>query len=77
MTGRPILVRTPQTFITDGLAPAGEGTPPALVAAAVSTLAWLLIIVLVIIGDVQTGHTPVRKRVAGSTSDLAARAVPW
>jgi signal peptidase I len=50
--GHPILVRTPQTFITDGLAPAGQATPPALVAVGVCLLAWLLIIVLVIIGVV-------------------------
>lgn len=48
--GHPVLVRTPRAFITDGLAPAGEGTPPVLAAVAVSVLAWLLIIALVIIG---------------------------
>jgi len=51
-SGHPVLVRTPPAFTTDGLAPAGEGTPPALVAIAVSLLASLLIIVLVIIGVV-------------------------
>ena len=50
--GHPVLLRTPETFIADGLAPASEGTPPALVAALVTFLAVPLFIVLVIIGIV-------------------------
>jgi signal peptidase I len=51
-SGHPVLLRTPETFIANGLAPASEGTPPVLVAVAVTLLAWLLFIVLVIIGIV-------------------------
>lgn len=50
--GHEVLLRTPQTFVADGLAPAGDGTPPALVGAEVSILAWLLLIALVIVGIV-------------------------
>ncbi len=50
--GHPFLLQTPQTFVADGLAPASEGTPPALIGAAAAILAWLLLIALVIIGVV-------------------------
>jgi len=50
--GHDVLLRTPETFVADGLAPAGDGTPPALVGAEVSILAWLLLIALVIAGIV-------------------------
>jgi signal peptidase I len=50
--GHPSLLQTPETFVADGLAPVGEGTPPALVGAVVAMLAWLLLIALVIIGVV-------------------------
>jgi signal peptidase I len=50
--GHPVLLRTPETFIADGLAPASEGTPPVLVALLITALGWLLLIALVIIGVV-------------------------
>lgn len=50
--GHDVLLRTPETFVADGLAPADDGTPPALVGAEVSILAWLLLIALVIVGIV-------------------------
>ena len=50
--GHPSLLKTPKTFVAAGLAPAGEGTPPALVGIGVAMLGWLLLIALVIVGVV-------------------------
>jgi signal peptidase I len=59
VVGRVVLVLGPgysaflgpaKTFVADGLAPADEGTPAALVGAMVSLLAFPLLIALVIIG---------------------------
>lgn len=60
--GHPVLLRMPQAFITDGLTPAGEGTPPVLAGLALSILAWLLIIALVVIGVVCFVIGKIRRR---------------
>ncbi|MGH3159223.1 MAG: signal peptidase I [Streptosporangiaceae bacterium] len=71
--GRVILVaqgghvsplRTPQTFVADGLAPAGEATPPALVGVYVSSVALVLLVMLAIVGVVcyMIGRRRRRKR---------------
>jgi Signal peptidase, peptidase S26 len=50
---RLITVTTPQTFIADGLAPASSGVPVGLVGAAVSIVAWPLLLVLIIFGTIR------------------------
>jgi len=52
-SGRLITVTTPQTFIADGLAPASSGVPVGLVGAAVSIVAWPLLLVLIIFGTIR------------------------
>lgn len=50
--GHASFLRTPQTFVADGLAPADERTPPVLAGVYVSSLALVLLVVLTIIGVV-------------------------
>lgn len=52
-SGHPIFLRTPQTFVTDGLAPPGTRTPPALAGVDVSSLASLALLALTIIGVIR------------------------
>jgi signal peptidase I len=48
--GHAIFVRTPRTFVTDGLAPADEPIPAALIGIALSAAATLLLLILITIG---------------------------
>jgi signal peptidase I len=48
--GHSTFLRTPQTFVADGLAPADHRTPPALAGAEVSSLALVLLVALTAIG---------------------------
>lgn len=50
--GHAILLRTPRTFIADGLAPASSATPPALIGVGVFGLAIVLLVVLAIFGTI-------------------------
>jgi signal peptidase I len=63
-SGRLITVTTPQTFIADGLAPAGSGVPVGLVAAGVSLVAWPLLLVLIIFGTIRWIIRRIRRRKA-------------
>jgi signal peptidase I len=87
VVGRVILVRhgghlnllqTPQTFVADGLAPASEGTPPALTGAVVALLACLLLIALVITGIVcyVIGRIRRHRNRAGSSAGMYRPATP-
>jgi signal peptidase I len=52
-SGHAIFLRTPQTFVADGLAPAGTRTPPAIIGADVSSLAALALLALTIVGVIR------------------------
>jgi signal peptidase I len=48
-----IFLRTPQTFVTDGLAPADTRYPAALILLGVNGLTWLLLVALVVFGVIR------------------------
>jgi signal peptidase I len=52
-SGHATLLRTPPTFVADGLAPAGSPVPPALIAAAIAGLGLVLLVLLIIIGAIR------------------------
>jgi len=51
--GHAIFLRAPQTYVADGLAPGGTRIPPALTGVAVSSLAFLSLLALTIIGVIR------------------------
>lgn len=51
--GRVTLVRTPRTFVADGIAPPDSRVPRAIIAAGVNALAALGFVILVIVGVVR------------------------
>jgi signal peptidase I len=52
-SGHAIFLRAPQTFVADGLAPAGPRTPPALTGVVISSLASSSLLALTIIGVIR------------------------
>jgi signal peptidase I len=66
---RPVFLHTPQTFITDGLAPAGQPVPPGVIGAAAAVAAFAVLVVLLIIGAV----TLLRRSRRGRAAENPAR----
>jgi signal peptidase I len=70
-SSQPIFLHTPQTFIADGLAPAADDRPPAVIGAGVIAITPLALLVLVILGAIRFALRTRRKRSAVSSASIA------